>query len=456
MFKKIVMTSCIALLAGCGDSPIDEVKNQHFEGFNNYTIGQILDNRGVCGSVLWQENKETKTVQYTCNLNKGKTHFSFDEGYANNLRNTSKQEGLKLAVDKTESEIERAKNTLGNIKEHNEIITKLLNDDNNIFILRKNQEYQGYIFDAIRSYSYSPEAQKLDEIARLEFNNGPLHMDFDEYYALYQYLIEKNDTDSGAHVKYKFAIEGGGQSYGLYKQCVARETYDAIQSLRNDKHWIDEINSKHNEEMKKICVDHLSRYEPTDYDKELENCISRSYKPDYDKLVRKQGLSEETTKRIANDCSEEKDRKIAEYHSLLEQYSTNVRNVINSQLTDELTKNKVLFEETETKLKFLESSGRKTEEEQEANQYAENNVKRYSLTHILKGEEIIVWEYNKISKDYIIKQMGSVQYEYGGKTMSTSLPLDVLIYAALNNVNDIDDYMIIKRKKALNKLMNLF
>lgn len=52
--------------------------------------------------------------------------------------------------------------------------------------------------------------------------------------------------------------------------------------------------------------------------------------------------------------------------------------------------------------------------------------------------------------------MGSVQYEYGGKTMSTSLPLDVLIYAALNNVNDIDDYMIIKRKKALNKLMNLF
>ncbi|AVE40376.1 hypothetical protein AM353_00150 [Providencia stuartii] len=67
-----------------------------------------------------------------------------------------------------------------------------------------------------------------------------------------------------------------------------------------------------------------------------------------------------------------------------------------------------------------------------------------------------MWEYNKISKDYIIKQMGSVQYEYGGKTMSTSLPLDVLIYAALNNVNDIDDYMIIKRKKALNKLMNLF
>ncbi|MEY0234787.1 hypothetical protein [Providencia manganoxydans] len=456
MFKKIAVTSCIVLLAGCGDSPIDEVKKQHFDNFNNYTIGQILDNRGVCNSIQWKENTETKTVQYTCNLKKGKTHFSFDEDYASNLRNKSKQEGLKHAVEKTNREIEKAKNLLSSIKEDNEVITKLLNDNNNIFILRKNEEYQRYIFNAINSYRHTTEALELDARARSELLISHLEMNFDEYYALYQYLTEKNDSDSDARLKYKFAIEGGEQSDGLYDQCVGRETYNAIKSLRNDKRWLDEIDSKHNEKMKKICVEHLSGYDPTNYNEKLENCISSSYKPDYDKLVREQELSEETTKKIANDCLEEKDHKIAELHSLLDQYSANVRKVLNSELTDELSKNKILFEETETKLKFLESSERKAEEEKEASQYAENNVKRYSLTHILKGEEIIVWEYNNISKDYIIKKMGSVQYEYGGTTMSTSLNLDVLIYAALNNVNDIDEYMTIKRKKALNKLMNLF
>ncbi|MDM4761094.1 hypothetical protein [Vibrio alginolyticus] len=137
MYKKIIFFSSITLLSGCGDSPIDIVKNQHFNNFSDYTIGELLDNRGVCENVEWSENKESKTVLYTCTLKKGKDFYTFNENYANTLRENQKQKGLELASKKTADVINNSKEILATINEQNTIINNLLNDKRNVFTLYK-------------------------------------------------------------------------------------------------------------------------------------------------------------------------------------------------------------------------------------------------------------------------------------------------------------------------------
>lgn len=457
MLKKIIFFISITLLSACGDSPIDDVKKQHFDNFSDYTIGELLDNRGVCANIEWSEDKENKTVLYTCTLNKGTNFYNFNDDYANNLRQAKKQEGLAFYAKRTTDIIEDSKQKLTSIKEQNAIIDKLLNDKNNMYILYRNEEYKNYIYMAVREYNMRQDSFEFKSKAGIEFGlMSHTDITFTDFQDVYQYLVENEKNDSVNHRLLTKKIEGDDQEGGLYEHCVGIETYDAIQTMLKDESWLNEVNSKHNLEMKKLCIEHLKGFESDTYSQDLDKCIEESYKPDYKKLVREQGLSNEIKDKISKDCSNKKEQKIADYHDLLDQYNTFIHNELVSVLNNQLSQNKKSYDDAEDTLKFYESTERTAEENKEADKYAENNVIKYSLNHVLKGEEKILWEYNKISKKYIIKNMQTVQYEYGGKTMTSSLFLDILIYSAMNNVNDIDSYMNIRQKKAAENFRDFY
>ncbi|TOB86502.1 hypothetical protein CGJ95_22245, partial [Vibrio parahaemolyticus] len=126
-------------------------------------------------------------------------------------------------------------------------------------------------------------------------------------------------------------------------------------------------------------------------------CIAYSYKPDYGKLAREQGLSEETKNNIVRYCSERKDKKLVEYRNLLDEYNISIRSELVSLLNKQLIENEKIFEDSEKTLKFYGSNNRKIEENKESDKYAEDSVVRYSLTNTLKGEEKILWGYSDTS-----------------------------------------------------------
>ncbi|HEQ1858323.1 hypothetical protein ABN222_11530 [Providencia alcalifaciens] len=312
-------------------------------------------------------------------------------------------------AQRTADIIEDSKQKLTSIEEQNTIIDKLLNDKNNVYILDRNEEYKNYIYMAVREYSMKQGSSEFKSKASMEFGLMS-HSDvtFADFQDIYQYLVENDKNDSVNHKLLTRKIEGDDQEGGLYERCVGIETYDAIQAMLKDESRLNEVNSKHNLEMKKLCIEHLNGFESDSYSQDLDKCIEESYKPDYKKLVREQGLSEKTKDNISKDCSNKKDQKIAEYHDLLEQYNTFIHNELIAVLNNQL--NKKSYDEPENTLKFYESAERKLEENKEADKYAENNVTKYSLNHALKGEEKIPWEYNNISKKYVIKNMNTVQY----------------------------------------------
>uniref|UniRef100_UPI002349EA64 hypothetical protein n=1 Tax=unclassified Providencia TaxID=2633465 RepID=UPI002349EA64 len=113
------------------------------------------------------------------------------------------------------------------------------------------------------------------------------------------------------------------------------------------------------------------------------------------------------------------------------------------------------IESIKNKILDLKSSDFKDKNIENARDDAEIKVREYSLTHILYGKEMILWEYNNVKKEYILKRGWMVQYEYGGKETSFNLNMDKLIYSSLTNIDNIDEYMTIRNQDAINKLNRL-
>lgn len=73
---------------------------------------------------------------------------------------------------------------------------------------------------------------------------------------------------------------------------------------------------------------------------------------------------------------------------------------------------------------------------------AENAVKYYLQQYPDKGIEKIVWEFNKGTDSYFLKEKQLIAETKEGKVISTQ-PLDMsqLIAGSLRNIDNVDDYM---------------
>lgn len=91
----------------------------------------------------------------------------------------------------------------------------------------------------------------------------------------------------------------------------------------------------------------------------------------------------------------------------------------------------------------------------EAEAVGEEAVAKYSLFHILRGEEVIIWAWNPLDEKYDVERQYIKMYEYGDRYSTASLYIERLIYAVSNNISDVDTYMEYYRRTSLSELQSM-
>lgn len=76
--KLMLKGVCLVLLTGCFGGDVDVVKKSYLEAWPGFTVGQLLDGRGHCGDVQWNNIKDDRgrsIVEYHCQLVPVEQHF---------------------------------------------------------------------------------------------------------------------------------------------------------------------------------------------------------------------------------------------------------------------------------------------------------------------------------------------------------------------------------------------
>lgn len=417
--KKIVGVIIIGcFLIGCNESGINLVKNQKLSISNNYTIGQILDNRAVCNDIEWIENKENKSVLYTCSLGKGKRYFSFDESYAKKLRGDTYKYKIEFYTQKKNEEIEFDKEKIIELRKEIKYLENInaINDD--FFAKYRNVKIKKTMDDFISS---KEELDKIDN----EFENKLIdYLDFN---------IGLNRGELSDMSQFSYI----NTSKNIHFFILLNEYLSSNKNKNNE-----EVNSfiQHMELKKRKCIAGKMP-EQCEY-KLKENRIYNSCDDFDDKYANAECLKDENEflsglSVLLNEFNELLNEHFKSYVSNLINYDNNRINEINNDIS------------------YLKSKEKDEENKKLSENDAERAVKKYSLFNIMYGKEFIFWEYNDIKKEYILKKSWMTQYEYGGSETNFNLDLEKIIYSSLNNINNIDEYMNLRTQDAIRKLNEL-
>ncbi len=205
------------------------------------------------------------------------------------------------------------------------------------------------------------------------------------------------------------------------------------------------------------CEKSYTNKDMWDYDLVQRTCIAKSMESNnnYFSYAEQSVSSGEYQQKFDSQCSNLLDRQLDEAKQLLSNYSESLNHDLNKYFDYLIYNNIETIESIKNKISYLKSSDFKDKNIEKARDDAEIKVREYSLTHILYGKEMILWEYNNVKKEYILKRRWMVQYEYGGKETSFNLNMDKLIYSSLTNIDNIDEYMTIRNQDAINKLNRL-
>lgn len=406
MIRKSMLLIAVLGLVGCDNSQINKVKSQNFDGVSNFNIGDILDNRGVCSKIEWVENEKNKSVQYKCTLKKGKDFFSFNEIAANKLRIDKYNEIINNIGYVKNSEIEDIKNKISILKIKNEKIDFMLNENINIFDFISDEVYSELILSS------------LEKITNPIIKDMKLNSNYD-LINIFKYIENIDENNS------------------IKDNCTDFIDFDLNESIlsSNIRFRVGENEFKIVEDYcrDKVRGDSVSFYENKDFITKIKSCV-KDMKSNSERI---------------NRCISNSNNVLSFYKDFYKQ--TNVE--VKKDLVNHFNDNKKQIITFENKIKDIEASELTNEQKELANKFADDAVNGYNSSHALKGEEVINFEYNEISKKYIIKSMDLIQYNHNGSTTKGRLFLDNLIFSALNNINDVDDYMRNRQAKAGKKQM---
>lgn len=465
MKKTFRIITVSFILSACSDNNIDLVKNGKFNFGDDFSIGDLLDNRSVCSNIEWIENKESNSILYSCTLKKGNKFFSFDESYANKLRNETYEKKLELYKNKTENQINKLQENLVLLDAENKKIKNLKSINENFFQKVNDERFKPYIFDFFslqKEVTINKNAEKplVDYFAK-NFNQNQLQQGFPSYGSLdekkniiffidvYDYFkTGNNNFDIGNFIN---------QIKSKKENCIANKTEEAANDLLKNPEWLDSVKKMINTKVIEQCEKSYTNKDMWDYDLVQRTCIARSMESNnnYFSYAEQSVSSGEYQQKFDSQCSNLLDRQLDEAKQLLSNYSESLNHDLNKYFDYLIYNNIETIESIKNKIPYLKSSDFKDKNIEKARDDAEIKVREYSLTHILYGKEMILWEYNNVKKEYILKRRWMVQYEYGGKETSFNLNMDKLIYSSLTNIDNIDEYMTIRNQDAINKLNRL-
>ncbi|WP_187984670.1 hypothetical protein [Vibrio metschnikovii] len=455
--KNILSVIILLIISGCNNESISKIKQQEYPNSNGYTNGKILDNRSVCEKIDWLENKEDNTVSYICRLKKGNRFFSFNDEYANNLRESSYKKYLEYKR-KYDANVER--NNIIQMEKSIEYDNalrdfKIKTAGLSIYdIERKKEEYysrpiSGLVYRAVIDAEKSNEGKSLFQKTKSISHQIPISL----YEVNFNVYNSMNDFFSGRFddVKYKHIYD---EIISLpVSLCRSGEYIKNKNSLLKNKEWLNEIDVEHEEKIiKPICEKHLESSGVikinSNYQSALERCLSDSYKPDYNKKAEE----ELRNKVIDNSCDNEKELIIDELKLVINEYNSLVLKSIENKIEEMMVINNQEMEKYNADLARLKSSSIVKEQEDFARKQAEQDVKRYAMTAVMYGEEVITWKYSKVLEKYILFQAILKQYEYSGETMSVNLDLNGLLASSINDVSNVDEYMSKRHSENVERL----
>lgn len=455
--KKIIAITIPLIISGCDNSSVNVVKKQDYPTEGNYSNTKVLDGRSVCESTEWVENKESNTVSYICRLKKGKRFFSFNEDYANKLRDSTYEQAIKNKKKFDEESIEAYKKNIEFLKNQNielEGIEKRATEVNVYEFVNEysnNQESPAgsIIWHVANEFSKTADGRDFTEKAMSNNLFGSLislwQSNLNVYDDAYNYL--NNKKSDYRHI-YEDAINSTESA------CRYDEHEKNKAKLLNDEQWIKKIDAEHREKMKPLCEQHLNSYgmvkEDKKYQPQLAECLDNSYKPEYKKLAEQEANRQKST----NSCEVVKNEKIKELKELTNRYSSLMSSQIVSYSESEARKNNDNINLDNAKIEHLNSQEAIDEQNTFAKKQAELAVQRYAMTAIMYGEEIITWKYSKVLDSYIPSQAILRQYEYGGKTMSVNLDLNNVLTSSINDVSDVDVYMGERQRESIRKFID--
>jgi len=458
--KKIIAITIALIISGCDDSSINILKKQEYPLSGGYSNSKVLDERSVCESVKWVEDKEKNTISYICRLKKGNRFFSFsfDENHAKKLRENAYEASIKTQKESFERSIERTKNSISHLKNENKELEniqnkarvvnvyELINDDSsgkNILINRIVHDSA----DELSETNDGVEFTKKTKSSNL-FEGVNLHSnEFSAYMYAYNYL---NNGDNGNNHSLKQSINS------VVSACMEIEYVKNKKKLLSDEQWIKKINENEINEIKPVCEKKLSQnvmIQEKDYQSELKSCISIIYesnKPNYlslaDNEVRKQ-KNTDNCEILAN----EELKKIVDNYSylLLKQIHTHIEKKIENN-------NKKISLESEN-IAYIRLQEDDTNKQNDlAKEHADSVVESYSMKGFTHGEEIITWKYSKVLDSYILSQAALLQYKHVGKPKSNILDLNVVLASSIDDVSNVDTYMELHKINAAKKLIDFF
>lgn len=343
--KKLAVLFVCAMLAGCGESEVDQVKSMPIKGYGSYTYGKVLDNHKVCEKAEWKayEEEGIKKVSYVCSLKKGKTSFNFDENVAARLRQ----------------------------------------EESNKYIAFQNNEIP----------------------KQIEANEQGLEFDI-------KYLDRLISIDGVKdYVKYMSELDSSDIIFTVPAEGIA----DAYSSFPDIRPYVTTL---------------------LGYRINVSNNIGYELLTIYKEKSAKGFTAEET--------------------AALDMISTMSRKYVTTRLVKEMKVVEERIAVTKDSVAVLKERLENPELiKKEAQGAGETAVLKYAMTHIVGGEEIIIWAWNPVDEKYNVERQYMKQIEYGDRYMTANLYIERLIYGAVNNISNVDTYMDLYRRTSLAELQNL-
>lgn len=434
------------LLTGC-DNAIQQVKDMSPPGFSQYTYEQLLDHRDVCQSMAWStENTAHQHVIYTCELKKGKRRFNYNESTQQKIYTARYQQESELLENQAQSLRIHNQEALTEINKQIQSRTALIRSENNVFELGPLDEFEKRIIGrAFTSYFQhnkdTPEIQNL--ISTLTDGYIPFNT-FENYHELYLYFHHPSmDTRVKLGLNAKKSLDA---TTCTFEEHSKQKTAYRDEILHNSQ-LINIEKEKYEQEMKALCQREAERFSSYHMAYNLKECEDSVH---FDKgsfaEMYAENKFEDNEQQHFQKAKEVCGKRIYDtwlkFDETLLLMSHEMKKDIHNLAEKDITQLKQQAAAIQEKLNNLALEKQNKIIDTQAKLAAENAVKYYRQQHPDKGVEKIVWEYNKGTNSYFLKEKQLIEETKDGEVISIQ-PLDMsqLIAGSLRNIDNVDDYM---------------
>ncbi|EPZ2438637.1 hypothetical protein AB7185_15125 [Providencia rettgeri] len=453
----VILFPISLLLTGC-DNTIQQVKDMSPQGFSQYTYQQLLDHRNVCKSITWSiENTAYQHVIYTCELHKGKNYFNYNESTRQELYNKTYEHETERLQQQAQSIRDNINRNLTQLHKEIQQVEKLQQYSGNLFAIKAPSSIEQKVLQDTFS-SYYQQNKNMPDIQSIVSTlpnrhlppNSTVHyltiINFDHYQHYQELYLYFHHPEVKTQIQEMLDMAKSRMSSHCISAELDKQKAIYKEKVRNDKVFLDAKKAQYIKKEKENCERSSERYIRFDPD-HLKTCESRISFSEYEYVESESSKRyQQDIETLRNNATIHCEKPIIEKWQAFDQTLTTLSDAMlslkNTLAERESTALKQKMQRYQEKLNNLAPEKQNKVIDAQAKLAAENAVKDYLQQYPDKGVERIIWEYNKGTNSYFLKEKQLIEKTKEGKVISTQ-PLDMsqLIAGSLRNIDNVDDYM---------------